>query len=137
MNYRATLRAQLVIDEGVRAKPYRDSVGKVSIGRGRNLDDVGLRPDEIEYLFKNDFEQAIVDAKALFQSFDRLTPNRKSVLANMVFNLGRAKLAGFARLRAAVAAKDWAKAEEEMIDSLWALQVGKRADRLATLMKKG
>ena len=33
--------------EGIRSKPYKDTVGKITIGVGRNLDDVGLSNDEI------------------------------------------------------------------------------------------
>jgi hypothetical protein len=36
------LRKELVRDEGLRLRPYRDSVGKLSIGIGRNLDDPTL-----------------------------------------------------------------------------------------------
>lgn len=137
MTYLATLLAQLRIDEGVREKPYRDTVGKISIGVGRNLDDVGVFEDEIALMLKNDINRARATAKALFKSFDRLTANRKAALCNMAHNLGQTKLAGFKKLRAAVDAMDYAKAEQEMVDSLWALQVGPRADRLAKLMKKG
>ena len=34
---------QLKAHDGLRLKPYRDSVGKLTVGVGRNLDDVGLR----------------------------------------------------------------------------------------------
>ena len=47
---RDRLRAQLVLHEGSRLKPYRDTVGKLTIGIGRNLDDVGLSEDEVDYL---------------------------------------------------------------------------------------
>jgi lysozyme len=137
MSYRDIVRAQLRIDEGVRSKPYRDTVGKLTIGVGRNLDDVGLRPDEIDYLLKNDIAESVAAARALFQSFNRLSGSRKAVLVNMAFNLGQTKLAQFKRLRAAVAAKDFQKAAAEMLQSAWAKQVGARADRLAKLMEKG
>lgn len=136
MSYRDTLRADLDRDEGTRAKPYRDTVGKLSIGRGRNLDDVGLRPDEIEYLFKNDVAQAVKTARAFFSGFNRLTPNRKAVLCNMAFNLG-SRMEGFKRLRAALTAKNYETAAAEMMASTWAKQVGLRAVRLSQLMKKG
>ena len=137
MTPREILRAQLRIDEGVRTKPYRDTVGKLSIGVGRNLDDVGLRPDEIAYLLENDIAEAERCARELFPSFQRLSVNRRAVLCNMAFNLGQAKLARFQKMRAAVVAKDFEKAAAEMLRSAWAKQVGPRADRLAKLMKKG
>ena len=44
--------------EGVSALPYEDSVGKITIGIGRNLTDRGLSVDEVEMLFANDMKIA-------------------------------------------------------------------------------
>jgi lysozyme len=129
-------RAQLRIDEGTRAKPYRDSVGKLTIGVGRNLDDVGLRPHEVDFLLDNDIAEAEADARVLF-AFDGLSANRQAALINMAFNLGRARLAAFGNLRAAIEAGDFARAAAEMLDSKWAKQVGPRASRLAQQMIEG
>jgi len=38
---------QLIIDEGLKLKPYRCTAGKLTIGIGRNLDDNPLTPDEV------------------------------------------------------------------------------------------
>lgn len=137
MSYRDILKAQLKVDEGVRVKPYRDTVGKMTIGVGRNLDDIGLRADEVEYLLENDVNIAEATAKALFPSFDELSDNRKAVLCNLAFNMGQARLAGFAKLRARVEAQDFDGASREMLNSGWASQVGNRAVRLATMMRAG
>ena len=137
MTYLEIVNAQLRIDEATRAKPYRDSVGKLTIGVGRNLDDVGLRPDEIDYLLANDIKVAAQDARALFPSFDSLTENRKAALVNMAFNLGYARLGAFVGLRAAVAASDFLQASAHMLNSKWATQVGNRAERLAKVMREG
>lgn len=123
--------------EGVRAKPYIDTVGKLSIGVGRNLDDVGLRPDEIDYLLANDTAVAINDARFLCDDFDALSPNRQRVLVSMAFNLGRSRLAGFRKMFAAIDAGDFAEAAKQMLDSRWASQVGKRARELASMMENG
>jgi lysozyme len=136
-DHRDIVRAQLRIDEDVRAKPYRDSVGKLTIGVGRNLDDVGLRPDEIALCLENDIAEAEADARVLFPGFDGLSANRRAVLVNMAFNLGRQRLAGFARFRAAVEARNFSVAAAEMLDSRWAEQVGIRARRLAQQMIEG
>ena len=48
------LKLQLIKHEGLRLKPYRDSVGILSIGVGRNLDDVGISEDEAMVLLGND-----------------------------------------------------------------------------------
>jgi GH24 family phage-related lysozyme (muramidase) len=39
VTYRDIAKAQLKVDEGIKSKPYRDSLGKWTIGVGRNLDD--------------------------------------------------------------------------------------------------
>lgn len=131
MTYRDIAREQLVIDEGCRRKPYVDTVGKTSIGVGRNLTDKGLRDDEIALMFANDMDDAEFDARMLVPSFDSLSEPQKAVLLNLAFNLGRSRLAGFRKFLAAIEAKDFERAAVEMLDSKWAAQVGARAKRLA------
>lgn len=121
-------------DEGVREKPYYDSVGKISIGVGRNLDDKGLRPDEIRFLLKNDIEEALADARK-FSWFPRLDRPRQRVIVNMIFNLGAPRFRNFKKMLAALEKQDYIKASEEMLDSKWARQVGVRAQRLADIMR--
>lgn len=137
MSHREIVKAQLKVDEGVRAKPYRDTVGKLTIGCGRNLDDVGLSPDEINYLLENDITRAEEAAAVLFPNFHDLTPARKAVLVNMAFNLGQYRLSQFKKLRKAVQEMDFEQAAVEMGNSLWASQVGARATRLCKQMKEG
>ena len=137
MTYREIAREQLKVDEGVRSKVYRDSLGIETIGCGRNLRDKGLSQREIDFLLDNDLDDAEADCKALFPSFDTLSDARKAVLLNMAFNLGRDRLRKFAFFCGAVMAKDWKRAADEMLDSKWAKQVGKRADRLAEQMRTG
>jgi lysozyme len=137
LTYRDIARAQLRVDEGVKPKPYRDTLGKLTIGVGRNLDDVGLSSEEISFLLENDITIAEGVAKELFPSFDQLSDARKAVLINMSFNLGRERLRLFRKLRKAVESQDFDSAYVEMISSQWADQVGVRATRLAKAMKDG
>jgi lysozyme len=136
-DYRDIAREQLKFDEGVKSKPYRCTAGKLSIGVGRNLEDVGLSTYEINVLLENDLVRSETDAKILFPSFDKLSDERKAVLLNMSFNLGRDRLAGFKNFRAAVEAGAWAQAAAEMENSKWAVQVKDRAQRLASKMRQG
>ncbi len=135
MGYLDILRRQLPIDEGTRTRPYRDSVGKLTIGVGRNLDDVGLSLGEIAYLLENDIAQAEKSARVLVPKFDTLTEERKAVLVNMAFNLGHYRLSMFVKFLAAVREARWADAADQMLDSTWATQVGDRAIRLANEMR--
>lgn len=137
MSYIDTLKAQLVMDEGRKKKPYNDVKGKISIGVGRNLTDVGLSNDEIDLLLTNDVVRAVSAAQELFSNFQTLSDNRKAALANMAFNLGKDGLGQFHNLIDCVQRENWEGAAMSMMNSLWATQVGKRAERLAFLMRKG
>lgn len=131
------LVSQLIMQEGFRPHPYKDTVGKLTIGFGRNLDDVGVSKQEALIMLNNDISVAVRETKDLFSGFDELGRVRQAVLVNMCFNIGKSKLVGFKGLRAAVEAKDYERAADEMLDSLWARQVGRRADTLANLMRTG
>jgi lysozyme len=137
VNYRDIAKADLEVDEGRRAKPYRCTAGKLSIGIGRNLDDKGLSQQEIDFLFENDLTDAERDARSLVVTFDKLTDVRKAVCLNLAFNLGRSRLAGFKRFLEAIHAEAWEQAASEMLDSRWRQQVGDRAVRLAKQMRDG
>ncbi len=134
MNYLDILREQLPIDEGNRLKPYRDTVGKLTIGVGRNLDDVGLRQNEVDFLLDGDIAQAVKTAQSVVSNFDALTDARKAVVANMAFNLGRG-LSAFTQTIKAIEESRWNDAADEMLKSKWAEQVGARATRLAAAMR--
>ena len=122
--------------EGLRLKPYRDTVGKLTIGVGRNLDDVGISREEARKLLERDIEGARTAARR-YTWFEDLNGARQAVIIDMIFNLGRAGFRGFRRTRAAVAAGDYETAAAEMLDSGWATQVGERARRLARMIRTG
>lgn len=131
------LQSQLQRHEGFRQLPYRCSAGKLTIGFGRNLEDRGISRSEAEMLLKNDIITAEKDVKTLFPHYETLDDARKLVLLNMAFNLGKTRLAGFKKFRAAVDRQDFVSAACEMLDSDWARQVKTRATELASIMKTG
>lgn len=131
------LAAQLRIDEGVRPYPYLDTMKKLTIGCGRNLDDVGLSQDEITYLLNNDIEKVCAQLDVALPWWRQLTERRQQVLANMCFNLGIRKFLGFPKMLAAMQSGRYDEAAAEMLDSKWSQQVGDRAKRLAQMMKEG
>ena len=133
---RHLLKAQLERHEGLRLKPYRDTVGKLTIGIGRNLDDVGIAPEEAELMLDNDIDAVERHLKTV-DEYSELDPVRQVVLANMCFNLGFYGLMAFRRMWKAIARRDYVAAAAEMLDSRWARQVGSRADELAQIMRTG
>jgi len=134
MNY-TKLEADLRHDEGVRDKPYTDTVGKLSIGVGRNLDDVGLRVDEIRLMLKNDIAAAETDLDRNVPWWRYMPEPAQRALCNMSFNLGWPRLSGFRNMLAALKSHDFQRAADEALDSKWARQVGDRSARIAALYR--
>lgn len=122
--------------EGFRSKPYKCTAGKLTIGYGRNLDDVGITPDEAEAMIRNDYRKVLKELDQ-FEWYHRLNAVRKCVIENMVFNLGLPRFLKFKKTIAAIKAENYAVAADEMISSRWASQVKGRALQLAEMMKTG
>lgn len=131
---RAALEAQLIIDEGLRLKVYRDSMGIETIGVGRNLVAVGVSRPEAMFLLGNDIAAAELALDRNAPWWRSLDAVRQAVMVNMCFNMGWQKLSGFRNFLAAAQAGDNGRASQAMLASLWAGQVGARATRLAAQM---
>ena len=131
------IKSMLMRDEGLRLKPYPDSVGKMTIGYGRNLDDRGVSVAEADFMLDNDITAATADVLRTIPWSMSLDEVRRSVLVNMTVNMGVGGVLGFRRMLAAAERGDWATAAKEMLDSKWATQVGPRAHRLAQSMETG
>jgi len=127
----------LVKHEGCRYKPYKDSVGKLTIGVGRNLDDIGISEKEAADLLWNDIRRVVGSVWNNFHWIDKLDLIRRNVIYSMVFNLGVGRVRGFKRMIKAIDNEDYALAAFEMLDSKWAKQVGSRAIELSEMMRVG
>ena len=130
------LKQSLLRHEGFRSKPYKDTVGKMTIGIGRNLDDVGITKDEAFYLLNDDINTAIISLNVI-PFLDEIDQVRQCVLIEMCFNMGINRLLQFKNMLSALEAKEYDKAANEMLDSKWAKQVGERALHLAFTMRSG
>jgi len=131
------LEEQLMRHEGLRLKPYRCTAGKLTIGVGRNIEDVGISRAEAMAMLRNDILTARLGLEKAVPGFLGLSSRRQMALIDMCFNLGLPRFLAFKRMLAAIAAGDFAQAAEEMLDSAWANQVGQRAVTLATMMRDG
>lgn len=132
-------------------RPYRCSAGALTIGYGWNIDANPL-PDFIrkyldehgkitrdmaEELLDISLRKALDAARSVTPTWDSLNSVRQAVIASMVFNLGKAGWEKFTRTRNAIAAGEFARAAEYMLESKWAGQVGRRARELARMMETG
>jgi lysozyme len=134
---RARLKGLLIQHEGMRLKPYKDTVGKISIGIGRCLDDVGISKHEAIMLLENDVATAESLARESFEWFAQISEARQDVIISMIFNVGLSRFFGFKKMLAAMAHADFETAAKEMLASKWAFQVGQRASDLAKMMRVG
>jgi lysozyme len=130
------LRAQLTRHEDRRLFPYRDSVGKWTIGIGHNLTDDGISDAVCDLIFAEDLA-ACQDIFAKWPWLALLDPVRQQVLLNMRFQLGFGAFADFHDLITSLKIPDYQAAAVAMYASKWARQVPERAQELATMMQTG
>lgn len=136
MNLDALVK-ELTRDEALRLKPYRCTAGKLTIGIGRNLDDVGISATEAEFLCRNDVADVLAGLDREIPWWRNLDEIRQRVLVNMGFNLGVKGLLAFKNTIELVRCGKYLDAAQHMMESKWAKQVGPRAVRLATMMRDG
>ena len=128
---------QLVAHEGLRLKPYRDTVGKLTIGVGRNLDDCGISRGEALGLLANDVEKVTTGLDQAIPWWAKLDGIRRAVLIDMAFNMGVQGLLGFRNTLRAVQSGNYDTAADAMLGSRWAEEVEARATTLAAMMRTG
>lgn len=149
----ARLKWQLRRDEGSRLDAYRDTGGVLTIGVGHNIDAHGIRitVEQEDQLLHEDLTRAISEIVAALPWVLDLDEPRQRVIYNMAFNLGTSKLLKFDRTLGTVkrgceamragrlveAQREYTLAATQMLESLWAKQVGARATRLAETMRSG
>ena len=126
---------RLILEEGLKLHPYTDTVGKLSIGIGRNLTDNGITRDEAVYLCRNNINDAIKDLQGNLDYFDTLPENVQSVMTDMVFNLGIHNFLTFHKTLSLIKEGKYSEAGDEILLSKWAKQVGIRAINLSNILK--
>jgi lysozyme len=133
--------AELVADvkkaEGWRSHAYRDSVGVWTVGFGTNLQEIEIDVSLGEQWLLEAIGRSTDECRRAFPWFTTLTDSRQAVLVEMTYNLGLPGLLKFHRMLIAVMADHFDAAADEMLESLWARQVGQRAVRLAQQMREG
>jgi len=126
--------------EGTETHAYVDTVGKITIGVGRNIDDeggIGLSEEEIDFMLGNDIDRVEDELASNFSWFVDLDEARYDALINICFNLGLPRLLKFENALEAMASEDYNLAAVEFLDSRWAQQVGQRAIELSLMIETG
>tara|TARA_R110000787_G_scaffold111943_3_gene220849 strand:- start:1308 stop:1721 length:414 start_codon:yes stop_codon:yes gene_type:complete len=128
---------QLKLHEGLRLKPYTCTADKLTIGVGRNLEDVGISEEEAEMLLLNDIQRAATQLKNTYPWTMELDEVRFAALINFTFNVGIGTVGKFVNAMALLRGKHYDMAATEFLDSRWAKQVGQRAVDVAQQIRTG
>ncbi len=138
------LRCELIIHEGRKTTSYLDSRGYLTGGIGHLLRaneistyPVGTQIDDsqIESWYTSDSGAAIKIAQDMFiDVWDGLSGIRKRALADLSYNLGKTKLAAFVNFGASIKAGNFTKAGQDLHDSAWYGQVGRRGPNIITMI---
>ena len=131
------LTEQLKVEESLRLKPYVDTVGKITIGYGRNLTDDGISEVEAVDFLRTEIDEVLQELPPKISFWNNLNEVRQRVLADMAFNMGVPTLLTFKRMLAYMKINEFDLASNEMENSLWATQVYGRAVKLAQMMRTG
>ena len=124
-DYDLKLKVQIMLHEGIKYSAYQDSLGFLTIGCGRLIDERKggkLSTDEIMYLLANDISKCKKELE-LIDWYLIQDEVRKGVLVELSFNMGLTNLLKFHNMILALKEKDYLKASAALYDSLWAKQV--------------
>ena len=125
----------LKMEEGFRANPYKCTANRLTIGYGRNLDDMGISEPEATYLLVNDVNRCVLELKKAFDWYADLNPELQAVLVELNFWLGLTRLRGFKKCLAALRAGNRPEAAAELLSSRLYRQVPGRCQRYADRIK--
>jgi lysozyme len=163
---REVLRHELKTDEGYRLQAYKDSLGLLSIGTGRNLDRKnadgtvgiteaetkafkitrasciakGITPAQCDALLNSDIDEVMRQLDAALPWWRTLDPVRQRVMGNLGFmGVGDANhgLLSFKNTLAHIKAHEWQQAAAGIMASKYADEVHSRANRLCKLLILG
>jgi lysozyme len=144
------LTASIIEHEGMRLYVYDDATGlpikqghtvqgNPTIGVGRLLTaQKGISNIECMAMLSTDIQAAIATAEAQAW-WPMVSPSdaRSRAFVEILFNLGLGRFNGFTKALADAMASDWPACSAELLNSLWAQQVGERAGRLAAMVATG
>lgn len=136
-------------EEGYREVPYIDTEGYPTVAVGIRIGPKGAALSNYTFSVPKDvsdvwtlraMERKVKDMqtnRSINSALAACNDERTDVLYCMAYQLGVNGLAAFKNTLAAVARSDFNAAAAGMLDSLWARQTPKRAQRLAQVMKSG
>ena len=139
------IKEDLVRHEGYVTEIYLCSENYPTFGIGHMVTETDMEytwpvgtpvtDERILQVFHDDCKVAVADVELLVDNLSDHPDFVSRVLVNMAFNIGRPRLSKFKNMLAAIEAKDYSLAADEMIDSKWYHQVGRRSKELVEIMR--
>lgn len=149
----STAIQRLAFHEGCSLMPYQDHLGYWTIGIGRCYEKNPITPDEEKvigscwkqgitkngayYLLRNDIKKTIRELRQKVPFFNELSDERQYALLDMGFQLGVDGLLLFRKMMSALGVGNWEEAKRQCLDSKYARQTPKRANRIANCLASG
>ena len=125
--------------EGEVLEVYEDSLGYLTLGVGHLIQPndpehgqpagTPVSQETVDAYYDTDFDKHMDETVHVVGQdvWDELPGDIKEVLVNMCFNLGGTRLGKFRNMLTAVEDHDWERMADEMEDSRWFKQVGRRS----------
>ena len=135
------IKAMIIKHEGVRYKPYKDSLGLWTVGVGHLIGDGKTLPDDMDRTFSADeiaqmFEKDYEHHKKIAEKtpgYQKANKAAKGAMIDLAFNMGY-WWPKWPRTSNLLKRGDFAGAATELKDSKWYTQVGYRADTIVGLV---
>ncbi len=128
------LTSTLKGEEGFSANVYKDHLGYDTIGYGHrcSANHSAVTVAEAEKILASDIVEAIKNVEKLI---GKNQPKEvKEIVTAMAFQIGFSGVSKFKGMLAKIQSGDYKGASKEMLDSKWAKQTPKRAQRMSDLM---
>ena len=121
------IKDRLIDWEGIVLKPYECSQGYTSIGVGRNIENNGISKEEAMHLLDNDIDSVIQNLDKHWPIYKTFPERAQMICIDLVFNMGIYTWLSFRKTRSYMELQEWDKAGDELLNSKYAQQVGRRA----------
>jgi lysozyme len=121
------VKKRLLDFEGMVLTAYRCKSNLLTIGVGRQIENRGITEEEALYLLENDIKETIAQLDKHWAVWTSFPPKAQHVCVDLVFNMGINTFMSFRKTRSYMELGEWEKAGDELLNSQYAKQVGRRA----------
>lgn len=129
------LRETIIRHEGTRLDMYQDTLGIWTVGVGHNIQEKGISQAVMEIMLDEDLAEAVSELKRSVSFFSKMPEQVQEALVNLAFNMGIPRLMQFKKTLAYLRDGNFEAAADELLDSRYAEQVGRRADEVADMIR--